>query len=243
MLDKNNYPANKEFIQVFKRLSYAHHTVDVWHDFVLMFACAISNAVDKSHREERERMYLNTIKRYSKREQQLFPELAAITISALEGNPEQDFLGSLFMQVDGGNPDAGQYFTPYDVCELMAVITTGDMVRQAQEQGVVTMHDPCCGAGALLLAGINRARKELEKEKLNFQHHMLVVGQDIDPTAAMMCYIQISLLGVAGFVKVGNSLTEPICEKDDLSKYWFTPMYFSGIWTARRFLRKEGHKK
>lgn len=51
-----------------------------------------------------------------------------------------------------------------------------------------------------------------------------------------MCYIQLSLLGVAAYVKVGNSLTEPITVKDSLDNYWFTLMYYSKIWSTRRLL-------
>ena len=63
---------------------------------------------------------------------------------------------------------------------------------------------------------------------------MLIVAQDVDSTVALMCYIQLSLLGVAGMIKIGNSLTEPITNKDSTENYWFTPMYFSPIWTTRR---------
>ena len=53
-----------------------------------------------------------------------------------------------------------------------------------------------------------------------------------------MCYLQISLLGVAGYVKVGNSLTDPITSDDTLENYWFTPMYFSDIWETRRTIQR-----
>ena len=36
-----------------------------------------------------------------------------------------------------------------------------------------------------------------------------------------MCYIQLSLLGIAGYFKVGNSLTKPMTMADDLKNYWF----------------------
>ena len=52
-----------------------------------------------------------------------------------------------------------------------------------------------------------------------------------------MCYIQLSLLGVAGYIKIANTLTEPMDSKDTLEKYWFTPIYFSGVWTVRRLLK------
>ena len=60
-------------------------------------------------------------------------------------------------------------------------------------------------------------------------------GAWIDETVALMCYIQISLLGVAGYIKVGNSIADPMTTDDDKSKYWYTPMYFSDIWVIRRF--------
>ena len=74
----------------------------------------------------------------------------------------------------------------------------------------------------------------MEKENLNFQNHIFVAAQDIDETVALMCYLQISLLGVAGYVKVGNALTEPMTEKDNTKNYWMTPMYYSDIWNLRQ---------
>ena len=59
-------------------------------------------------------------------------------------------------------------------------------------------------------------------------------------TVALMCYIQLSLLGVAGYVKIGNSITDPITDKDSYENYWFTPMYFSPVWTMRRLFGKNG---
>ena len=80
--------------------------------------------------------------------------------------------------------------------------------------GAITICDSCCGAGATLIAGVHAARKQLEKENLNYQNHVLVVAQDIDEIVALMCYIQLSLLGVAAYIKVGNTFTEPIAEGD-----------------------------
>lgn len=61
-----------------------------------------------------------------------------------------------------------------------------------------------------MIAAANVARNDIEKAGFNFQNHILFSAQDIEETVALMCYIQLSLLGVAGFVKVGNSLTDPI---------------------------------
>lgn len=228
----------KEFLNTFKKLTYQYRAWDVWRDFIIMFACSLSNPVDKTHYEEREKRYLGIIQKYNKQEQALFPELVAHTVMALKENPEQDFLGSIFMDLNLGNDSGGQFFTPYHVCQLMADITMGDVAAQVEKNGYVTIHDPCCGAGATLIAGIHSARKQLEKVSLNFQNHVFVAAQDIDEIVALMCYIQLSLLGVAAYIKVGNALTNPMTENDILDNYWFTMMYFSDVWTMRRIFHR-----
>lgn len=229
----------KEFLDSFRKLTYRHRAWDIWRDFVIMFACSLSNPVDKFHYDEREARYMKIIKKYNKQEQAIFPELAAQTVLALEENQEQDFLGSIFMELNLGNESGGQFFTPYHVCELMAEIALGDNVaQQVNEQGYITICDSCCGAGATLIAGVHAARKQLEKENLNYQNHVLVVAQDIDEIVALMCYIQLSLLGVAAYIKVGNTFTEPIAEGDSTENYWFTMMYFSDVLATRRMVRK-----
>ena len=143
-------------------------------------------------------------------------------------------MGSIFMSLNLGDEHNGQIFTPYHVCELMAEMTMDNVVKKVEKDGYISINDPCCGAGATLIAGIHAARKQLEKANLNYQNHLLIVAQDIDETVALMCYIQLSLLGVAGYVKVGNSLTEPMTDNDNKENYWFTPMYFSNVWVLRR---------
>lgn len=229
--------ARKEFLRVFRQLIYRHRSWDIWSDFIIMFACALSNPVDKNHFDEREALYLRTIKKYNKQEQPLFSELAAYTVVALEENQEQDFLGSIYTELGFNSKEHEQIFTPYHVCELMAEITMEDVVEKVKKDRYITLNDPCCGAGATLIAGIHAARKRLEKANLNYQNHILVAAQDIDMVVALMCYIQLSLLGVAAYIKVGNSLTEPMTENDSLDNYWFTMMYFSDIWSMRRLLR------
>lgn len=234
----NAYHGRKEFIKTFKQLTYTHSKWQVWSDFITMFACTISNAVDKRHFDEREKLYLDAIRRYSKKEQPLFSELSAHVIVAMEENQDQDFLGSIFMELDLGNEHKGQFFTPYSVCQLMAAMAEGDLVAQVKEKGYITIGDPCCGAGATIIAGVNEAKHQLEKAGFNFQNHILVVGQDIDFTVMAMCYIQLSLLGVAGYFKLGNSLSEPMTNEDSLENYWFTPMYFSDVWAMRWIAHK-----
>jgi len=228
----------KEFIKTFRTLTSRRSPYDIWSDFITMFACAISNSVDKTNFDQREALYLQRINRYSKAEQKLFPELAARTVFALEENLEQDFLGSIFMELGLGNTRRGQFFTPYNVCKLMAEMSGNDIVGVVRNDGYATINDSCCGSGAMLIANVNAAKSKLEKVCLNFQYHIMVTGQDIDPITVMMAYIQLSLMGVAGYFKVGNSLTEPMSDSDSLENYWFTPMYFSDVWCYRHIFRQ-----
>lgn len=227
----------KEFLKTFQSLTSRWRSWDIWTDFVTLVACTISNSVDKFHFEEREKTYLRIINKYNKQERELFPKLFAYVVAALEENPEQDFLGDIYTELGLNSKEHRQIFTPYHVCHLMCEITFGDLASQVEKSGVVEIHDCCCGAGATLIAASNVAKDKLEKAGLNYQNHILVTGQDLDYLVAMMCYIQISLLGMAGYFKVGNSLTEPMTDDDSLENYWFTPMYFFPVWHYRRVWR------
>lgn len=230
--------ARKEFLKIFRGLTRRWRSWDIWTDFVTMVACTISNSVDKLHYDEREETYLRTINKYNKQEQALFPKLLAYLVMALEENPEQDFLGDIYTELGLNSKEHGQIFTPYQICHLMAEVAFDDLATQVEEKGVIEIHDCCCGAGAMLIAAANVAKEKLEKSDFNFQNHILVTGQDIDCLVTMMCYIQLSLLGMAGYFKVGNSLTEPMTDGDTLDNYWFTPVYFFPVWTYRRLWRK-----
>lgn len=227
-----------EFLRTFQILSYKHNKWSVWQDFIFMAACSISNAVSKINYEKREQEYLRIINKYDKREQQLFPKLLAHLVMAMERNPDQDFLGSTFMRLELGNDYRGQFFTPYSVCKLMSAVSMDDLDKHIEDKGYFTINDCACGAGATLIAAINEAKERLSKKKINYQNHILVVAQDIDQTVGLMCYIQLSLLGVAGYVKIGDSLVNPISKDDKFDNYWFTPMYFSKVWTMRRMFRR-----
>lgn len=238
---KTDYPKGlqerKEFMKVFRTLTYRWRSWDVWSDFVTMTACALSNIVDETHFEEREATYMRIINKYNKEEKELFPELFALLVLALEENPEQDFLGDIYTELGLNSKEHRQIFTPYHVAHLMAEVTVGDVEEQIKENGVITIHDCCCGGGVTLIAAANVVKERLHDTGLIFQNHLLVTGQDIDYVVAMMCYIQLSLLGVAGYFKVGNSITEPMSNDDNLDNYWFTPMYYSTVWYYRRVFR------
>lgn len=56
------------------------------------------------------------------------------------------------MELGLSNDSGGQFFTPYNVCQMMAEMTIGNVVPQVKERGYITINDPACGAGATLIA-------------------------------------------------------------------------------------------
>lgn len=226
----------REMMKLFNKLCYRYSRYEVWQDMVVMIACAIANAVDKRHFEKREEMYMRVVKKYDKDALNVFPEFFTHIVMGMEEYPDCDFLGELYMNLDLGNRNAGQFFTPYDVCRLMAQVTiNGDLLKsQIEKHGWISINDCACGAGATLVAAANYLRSI----GINYQMQALFIAQDLDATVALMCYIQLSLLGCAGYVKIGNTLTEPMTGNvlfgDEQESTWYTPMYFHATWNTRR---------
>lgn len=245
MENKEDY--KKRFLKGFSILTRSRHMYEIWQDTMYLFAAGIANPailpLTKNNKEfkevweEREKEYLRIINKYDKKEQKLFPKMLALLVMELEKNPNQDLLGEIYMMAEISNKNKGQFFTPYSVCELMSKVTfdrkqIGKMVHKV---GYASVCDCACGAGATLIAAINECREMFKK--LNFQNHVYFVGQDIDRTVANMCYIQLSLQEVAGYVAVGNTLTEPVVT--DLKRLWFTPVWFNDVWTMRRLFHNQ----
>ena len=136
-----------------------------------------------------------------------------------------------------GNDHAGQFFTPYNVCQCMSEITY-DVPALLDGKGFIAVNDPACGAGALLLSFANVCKRH----DINYQQKVLFVAQDIDYTVGLMCYIQLSLMGCAGYVVIGDTLINPCTAYDkkgllpagDPERIWFTPLFSDGIWYGRR---------
>ena len=87
----------KQIVKLIEEMAGRMSAWEIWQDFIVMSALAISNSVDREHRETREQEYMKRASRYSREEMQRFPEMLALVVSALEENQDQDFLGDLFM--------------------------------------------------------------------------------------------------------------------------------------------------
>lgn len=227
----------KEFLKLFDKLTYSRSAWQVWEDLMTVMACSISNAVDRTPDKfkRREEQYERSIKNLGGVE--IPAQMLGIITMALEQNPDQDFLGKLYMTLNLGNHWKGQFFTPYNICQMMAEMNFGDGVQaEVERKGYISVCDPCVGAGAMLIAAANAMRRA----KLNYQTNAVFVGQDIDRIVAMMAYIQISLIGCSGYIIIGNSLTNPptghvlFPQDTEGQEIWITPLFMHDIWEIRR---------
>lgn len=242
--EDRNY--KQRFLKGFKMLCRTRSPYGVWEDLMELFATEFSNTALKPLEgtkqfkeiwENREQEYIRIANKYDKQERKIITQMFTLLIMEYEKNPNQDLLGEIYMLAEINNKNAGQFFTPYNVCELMSNLTFDrkQIGKAVHKQGYASIYDCACGAGATLISAIEKC-KEMFK-KYNFQNHVMFVGQDIDKTCCNMCYIQLSILGVAGYVINENTLTKPVVT--DLSCVRFTPMWFSNVWTMRRLMHNQ----
>lgn len=227
----------KAFLKIFNSLCGRFNRWQVWQDFVMVTAIEISNATDKQNAPERTKTYQTIISKYSDAEQNKFAELLAEVIMGMEQNPDQDFLGELYMLCELGNDASGQFFTPYDVCRCMVEISGGSDPA-AENAGFFSVSDPACGAGALLIAFANLCRRK----NICYHDKVLVIAQDIDFIVGLMCYIQCSFMGCAGYVVIGDTLVNPATAYDSRgllpagpqNRIWYMPLFSTDVWYMRR---------
>lgn len=203
-------PAQNEFCKLIRAIGAeeGRRDFDVMTDFLeLAFRALTGGLMAPDARAENEAAYLKVIGRYRK------PEAArkhsqglAIVVDALEAD-FRDFLGEPFMEI-AGNTFAGQFFTPWDLCRVMAKLTIGpDLFEKAKAGEVVTISDPAVGFGAMTLA----MALELREAGIDIARATHFDMIDIDIRCVQGCYIQSTLLGLSADIWWGNTLSsEPM---------------------------------
>jgi type I restriction-modification system DNA methylase subunit len=239
MARRVNYK-NPKLVKMFDSLSGSKGSWEVWNDVITMMAISLSNQFDNGERKTaREKRYLDIAKKYTASELQTVVKICAEITIAIEDNPDQDLLGDLYMALDFGSDALGQFFTPYHLCKAMAELNADKTLieKEIEENGYIRVNEPSCGAGANIIAFAN----QLIKQGINYQTCAFFIAQDLSQLTALMCYIQMSLIGMAGIVIVGDTLQQPQmpsqAEIETKENIWLTPMYNINIWSDRRMFR------
>lgn len=215
----------KEFIKQFHYLSEKHDKHNVFLDFLKISSFSMYNAF--LHSQEIEEKYLSVVSKYEKSEIEIFVKMFSNLILMYESKGEiTDILGELYMKERMESKDLNQFFTPFHIAEFMGKINCGtkeEMQKIIDKNGYITLSEPCCGAGAMILG----FAKALKDEDINYQQDLLVYAVDISEVCTYMTYIQLSLYGIPAIVYCGETLSMK------MNFHLETPLYFMNYWKFR----------
>jgi hypothetical protein len=199
------------FIRIMDKLDREKNSYDLFRDFCEMAYCshakltagtAITDGETSSRADQLEARYMQIVGTYSNKDTvRAFPELLGIAWIAIE-NGGCDFLGSVASQMEVLNARIGQFFTPYTVSRMIAEMSLQDVATVIEQNGFVTIAEPACGAGGMVLA----AADVLQKAGFDIGQHMLVNAVDISPLCFHMTYLQATLRGIPALVELGDTL-------------------------------------
>lgn len=228
------YPIPKidDIVKDIEKAAYAVNTSKFVSDLFECGAIAISNAVDLAQKDRREERYLQIIRSYKPDQQkklaEIFAKVYALLASVVYDNGRfNDNLGELFMRCNLGNKTAGQFFTPYHISEFMARVTIDETLvkEKTADDGILTVNDPCCGGGGMLIAAL----EVLKSLGVNYARNCFMEANDVDIRCVHMTYLQLALAGVSAIVRHQNTLTR------ECWSVWYTPAYLFQYLRFRKF--------
>lgn len=211
----------KQFITTLKSIETERRLSRVFFDFVELSAIAVANSVDKAQFDGREERYMAIIGRYTSEEAQAFKRCFHFLVEIMSAG-YGDYLGHLYMSLDMGNSDMGQYFSPYDLSLLLAkaMVTENAIQEQVNGRGFVSLYEPSVGGGGMVIG----AAEVMADLGFNPQQQLHVTCQDLDITAVHMTYLQLSLLGIPAVVIHGDTL------RMETRSVWYTPFHILHRW-------------
>ena len=174
------------FEKIFEKLTHTQDPAKIFDEF-LDYTIDINLFTTKKQEldfQGREEQYM-----------EMFKEWIFLTNEKLENTPIgwYDYLGEFYEGIiqskfKAGN--IGQFFTPSNVCEIMAQLTYANNVTRG---GMI--NDCCCGSARLLLAG----------HKLD--PTAICIGQDLDNVSVRMAVLNFYIHGVRGSVLHMNTIS------------------------------------
>lgn len=186
---------SREFRKVLESLSRRHDTRRVFDAFTRFAACPLAA-------QTREAEYLQEVKRWNKEELVLFAEAFAALVMEMESKPFEDVIGGFYMDAaisQKGPRWNGEFHTTKHICDLMARLTISN-TESFPVEGPITICEPACGAGAMILSLAEVCQPEVRRR-------LRVTAIDINRTACGMAFINTTLWGVPTRVIHGNSLS------------------------------------
>jgi hypothetical protein len=214
----------KQFIKAFESLARHRERHDVFTDFLEMAVCAIRKKTMPPGPEADgiEAQYMAVVGRNQPEDVRAIPRLLGITALAVQDGG-CDFLGQVAGDLELVTGHMGQFFTPYDVSRMMAEMTLDTVDEVIAEQGFVTVQEPACGAGGMIIA----AADVIQRKGFDIGTQLYVEAIDISPMCFRMSYLQASLRGIPATIRRGNTLSL------EMFDHAVTPAFFD-FYAARK---------
>ena len=212
-----------ELVSRLSALDRSKTAAEKFRDFCEMSFCALAKLTACPEEAEKlEDRYMQIVGTYQHKDAvRAYPQLLSLVIDGICAG--RDVLGEAAGELGALDSGLGQFLTPYHVSEMMAYMALFDAPAVVQENGFITLSEPCVGSGGMVLATAD----VLHRMDLDPELDMLVHAIDLSQLCYHMAYVQISLKGVPAYVEWGNALTQ---------------QRFGGAWTlgALRFHAHHG---
>jgi type I restriction enzyme M protein len=182
MLKTKEVPSElKNFNSLFFSFKYKYDLYSLYDDLLTIIICCLA-------RETEEKLYFETIKRYTKEELNTFAKLMG-ELFLIYGNAKMlkqwaDPLGEYYEALASNSKKSsfGQYFTPKPICDMMA-----NFITPKNDWGK-NINEPCSGSGRMILASNQVA-------KGNY-----FIAQDLDAVCCKMTAINMAMHEIRGEV-------------------------------------------
>lgn len=190
MAKSTDFPHSvRHFAPLLNKFSGGHYDYQIFHDFIdYVTACLLFEGSPET---------AERLRRDYRKDYDLFPGMFAALAQTYYDNLDvrqwSDPLGELYEAMAGRSKTSGfgQFFTPPDVCDMMA-----RMQLEGSGMAKRRINDPACGSGRTLLAANAIVPGNY------------VYGEDLDPICARMAAINFAMHGCQGQVSCMNSLSQ-----------------------------------
>ena len=126
-------------------------------------------------------------------------------------NKDVDALGDMYeylmgMYAANAGKSGGEYFTPSEVSKTLARIVTTKLLKNKEDKKKISVYDPTCGSGSLLLKCVKDVGMD------NIKDSDGVCGQEKNPTTYNLAKMNMILHGVSGYtlnVQNADTLEDP----------------------------------
>lgn len=195
----------KQFVALARSIK-GHKPFRVFDDWCEIMFCAIAAVTARTPERAAElmRQQEQASAKYTQQDIRAMEAMLGVAQAALSKGG-RDFLGEacgLMGALDGG---VGQFFTPFEVSQMLVRMTAPDIAAIVRDQGHFRGADPAAGSGGLLVALADHC----ESVGVDLRD-VFVEGVELVPSTYHMLFVQLSLRGVAARAVCGNTLTQQV---------------------------------